>query len=255
MHLSLAGCARRAGAVLALLVLAGCGGPRLARAPLPAADLSGHWVLDAAASDDAATLIVTALPKPRVQRKRDVVDYADRAAAPDRGGTDDGRGRGGSGGRRSRSGADRGGDSRQGPVADVVPAWGRLSPKEFVAAFVMPPLRLDIVQESSLVRVGAGDRPRAFEPGDEEAVAVTDRFGSRAVRAGWTGDAFLITSYDGPRLSVVEQLRRSRDDRLERLVEFQARSVSSLKVRSVYRRATDEELETGLLDGPPPPTR
>jgi len=95
--------------------------------------------------------------------------------------------------------------------------------------------------------------PRAFEPGDEEAVTVNDRYGSRAVRAGWLADAFVIRSEDRQRLHLVEQFRRGRDGRLERTVEFSAPQVKTLHVRSVYRLATPAELDAKEADGPPPP--
>ncbi|MCX7058629.1 MAG: hypothetical protein NTZ79_16000 [Proteobacteria bacterium] len=239
--------------VFATLLMAGCGTPRLASAPLPAADLSGQWVLDPAASDDALRLITAALPLPKIRRPRE--DDVDGALLPSA--RDDGNGRTGRGGGRRGGSADGGRGEPQPPTrsAEVASSWGKLTPRDFVGAFVLPPERLSVVQQPSLMRVGAGDRPRAFEPGDEEAVTVNDRYGSRAVHAGWKADAFVITSQDGGRLDVVEQLRHNRDDRLERVVEFHARSVKSIHVRSVYRRATPLELQTGSVDGPPAPNR
>jgi hypothetical protein len=243
-----------AGLATSLVVVAGCGTPRLAGAPQPEADLSGQWVLES--GDDAAKLITAALPAPRKPRPERT--DADMMPMPREGG-DNGASRGGgrSGGRGGGRSGGRGDDqAQQRPAADPAPVWGRLSPREFVAAFVMPPTRLDVAQQPALVRVGAGDRPRAFEPGDEEPVTVSDRYGSRAVRAGWAADAFVINSEDGRRLHVVEQLRRSRDGRLERTVDFSAAMVKSLKVHSVYRRATPAELDGSQFEGPPaPPVR
>lgn len=237
----------RALALGAALVLGGCGATRLASLPQPEANLSGQWVLET--GDDAARLISAALPKPQPLRPRPQRDPDLMSIDRDRG---NGGGRGG-----GRGGRGGGGDPQAMATVmqDRPTAWGRLSPREFVTAFVMPPARLDVAQQPTLVRVGAGDRPRAFEPGDEEAVTLNDRYGSRAVRAGWIADAFVITSVDGSRLHVVEQLRRTRDDRLERTVEFQAPQIHSIRVHSVYRRARPEELETGRLDGPPAPAR
>lgn len=237
--------ARVVAGLLTGLLVAGCGTPRLGRVPQPDADLSGRWVLES--GDDAARLIAAALPKPRkppVERERER-DDPNMMPMP----------RGGDGGG-ARRGGGRGADQAQGaPRPESVAASGRLSARDFVAAFVMPPQRLDVVQQPALMRVGAGDRPRVFEPGDEEPVTVTDRYGSRAVRAGWIADAFVINSDDGHQLHVVEQLRRDRDGRLERTVEFNAPSLKTLKVRSLYRRATPAELDVAQADGPPSPVR
>jgi hypothetical protein len=235
----------RAGAIVAAFALGACGSTRLAIAPQPEANLSGQWILES--GDDAARLIAAALPKPQVHKPSAQRDpelmIGDRGPGARRGGSSSGRGGGGQSQPAMTQAPDR-------PAA-----WGRLTPRDFVSAFVLPPERLDVAQQPALVRVGAGDRPRAFEPGDEQPVTVNDRYGSRAVRAGWIADAFVITSADGPRLNVVEQLRRNRDDRLERTVEFQAPQIHSIRVHSVYRRATPVELETTRLDGPPLPLR
>jgi hypothetical protein len=229
---------------LVALLLGACGTPRLASRPQPDADLSGRWVLES--GDDAAQMIAAALPRPRKPRAEREPSDPDLMRMP-RDGT--GQRRGGRGGDQSQQSQ----HAQQAVPSDATPVWGRLSPREFVAAFVMPPQRLDVVQQPALVRVGAGDRPRAFEPGDEDAVTVNDRYGSRAVRAGWIADAFVITSDDRQRLHLVEQFRRGRDGRLERTVEFSAPQVKSLRVHSVYRLATPAELDAKEIDGPPPP--
>lgn len=221
-----------------------CGTPRLARQPEPAADLSGHWVLDPAASDDAAALITAALPTkkpPSPVQAAPTPDPQQRSTRPPGGGQ---RGRGNNS---TTSAAPRA------PEPD--PAWGRARPGDFVAAFALPPQRLDVVQEPSLVRLATGERVRAFEPGDDEPLSLTDRFGSRHVRAGWTHDELLIASNDGSRLSVVEHYRRRADDRLERRVEFSAQGVKSLKIKTSYRRATAAEIDATPSEGPPAPVR
>ncbi len=232
---------RAGAAALAALALGACGTPRLGSRPQPDADLSGRWVLES--GDDAAQLIAAALPRPRKPRVEREPTDPDLMRMP-RDGT--GQRRGGRGGQQSEQ-------ARPAAAADPNPAWGRISPREFVSAFVLPPQRLDVVQQPALVRVGVGDRPRAFEPGDEEAVTVNDRYGSRAVSAGWLADAFVIRSEDRQRLHLVEQFRRGRDGRLERTVEFSAPQVKTLHVRSVYRLATPAELDAKEADGPPPP--
>ena len=239
--------ARRRAAIALLtaasaLLATACGTARLARQPEPNADLSGHWVLDPAASDDAAALIAAALPTKKPPPPVQAASTPD----PQQRST---RQPGGSrrGGNNTTSAAPRA------PEPD--PAWGRARPGDFVAAFALPPQRLDVFQEPSLVRLATGERVRAFEPGDDEPLSVTDRFGSRHVRAGWTHDELLIASNDGSRLSVVEHYRRRADDRLERRVEFSAQGVKSLKIKTQYRRATAAEIDATPSEGPPAPVR
>ena len=252
---------RPIGALIASgLLLAGCGTPRFAAAPQPVVDLSGQWLLDPAASDDAAKMIVAITPKPRPWTARDR-DAAAAAATQSAGGGQGGQGgRGGQGGQGGQRGQGRRGgrsDDQSGavpaPVSDQVPSWGKVRPGDFIAAFAMPPSMLTIEQLPSRVRVSVSDqRRREFLPGDDQPYSVTDRYGSRKVSAGWSRDEFLIHSADGSRLTVVEHVRRRPDDRLEYVVEFSAQGLKSLTVHSTYRRATTAEL-AAPLEGPPPP--
>ena len=240
--------APRRRAAIALLTAASallptaCGTPRLARQPDPTANLSGHWVLDPAASDDAVALIAAALPTKKPPPPVQVSSSPDPQQRST--GQPGGSRRGGNG---TTSAAPRA------PEPD--PAWGRARPGDFVAAFALPPQRLDVVQEPSLVRLASGERVRAFEPGDDEPLSITDRFGSRHVRAGWTHDELLIASNDGSRLSVVEHYRRRADDCLERRVEFSAQGVKSLTIKTQYRRASPAEVDAAPSEGPPAPRR
>jgi hypothetical protein len=237
------------------LLLAGCGTPRFERAPQPVVDLSGQWVLEPAASDDAAKMIAEITPKPRpwTDKDRRAQAAADAAAQS----TGQGGGQGGQGGQGNR-GSRRGGHGEdQGTaaprVSDTLPAWGRVRPGDFISAFAMPPPAITIEQRPASVRIGIGEaRRREFQPGDEAPFSVTDRYGSRKVSAGWRRDEFLIHSADGSRLTVVEHYRRRADDRLETVVEFSAQGLKSLNVHSVYRRATSAELQAPS-EGPPAP--
>lgn len=231
------------------LLLAGCGTPRFASTPQAVVDLSGHWVLDPAASDDAAKMIAAITPKPRPRPPTER-----QAAVPPTttgGSSRDGSGQGSRGGHHGSRADEQ--SSGAMPATDQPPAWGKVRPADFIAAFAMPPATLEIEQQATRMRIGATDaRRREFQPGDDQPFSVTDRYGSRKVGAGWQGDAFVIHSADGSRLTVVEQFRRRTDDRLEMLVEFKAHGLNSLSVHSVYRRATAAELEAPS-EGPPPP--
>jgi hypothetical protein len=235
--------------VLAILVLAGagCGGPHLAREPRPAVDLAGHWVLDPTASDDAARIVNAALPKPS---KRPTDDTQPPSMA--NGNQPNRTGGGHRGGRDSTSG--NGQNSGSSAVEQpALPAWGKLGPGEFVRAFALPPARLDIAEQPALVVISQGERRRAFQPGDEEPVSVNDRFGSRSVQAGWDGADFVIDSTDGTRLKIVERYRQLPNDRLALNLEFRAQRVKTMRIQTVYRRATASELAAPTPDGPPSP--
>jgi hypothetical protein len=229
------------------LLTAGCGDRRLARAPLPPADLTGHWMLDPAASDDAAALIAAAIPKPRAQPRPEA------APGPAPGGDDTTSGRRGGRSSGGRRGATTGGGAAGGRTAASEPEWGRRGPGEFVRSFALPATRLDIVAQADRVSITAGERHRAFEPGAEDPVAVTDRFGSRDVRAGWDKSEFVIESSDRSRLKVVERFRRGANDTLESALDFSAQGIKSLHVHAVYRRASAAEAASSALDGPPAP--
>ncbi len=241
----------RIGALLASgLLVAGCGTPHFAREPKPPADLSGRWVLDRSASDDAAALIAASVPAPKhpppVQPRAE--------SWPPQGGQPPGGQRGsGSGSGSRRSGRDQSQSEARAAPADAPSSWGRLRPAEFVSAFATPPPTLEIDARPGQVSLGSAAHRRNFEPGDEQPDSITDRYGSRRVSAGWQADEFIVHSEDGSRLKVVEHYRRRGDDRLELVVDFQAAGVKSLTVRSVYRRATPAELEAASEAGPPEP--
>ena len=241
------------GGALASLTLAGigCGGAAFERAPRPAADLSGHWVYVAEASDDAAAIILAAMPKPArpVRLDRDPTGY------PVEDGTG-GRTGGQSGGRQGgqRRGAQGGvGGASSNPNAGAPPVWGRGNPLEFVRAFAFPAPRLELSSTPDLLTLAQGERRRSFQPGDEEPLSVNDRYGSRTVRAGWDAAVFNIRSASTTRLSVLETFKQLSGDRLGTLVEFSTPGMRTVKVRSVYRRATAGELAAAPPDGPPVP--
>ena len=218
-------------------------------------DLSGHWVVDPAMRADAEKLISDSLPKPRPPRRERAAttDGGGRDPRPDSGDGGGGRGgRGGGGGQ--RRGQQQSGQSGQQPVSDRPTAYGRESPAAFVRAFALPPMRLDLEQSTATVAVGTADRRRSFVPGDEDPRSVTDRFGSRHVQAGWQSDEFVIIAADGNRLNVREHYRLLPKDLLEVNIEFQATGLKALKLRAVYRRATDAEIEAEVREqGPPAP--
>ena len=245
------------GGALAALILAsaGCGGPSFERDPRPTVDLAGHWVYVASASDDANAIILAALPKPRrpAWGDRDPSAggmMADGSAGPPGGGGNGGQRRGGRGRDTSNTTASQY-DPSLGPA--VLPAWGRGSAGDYVRAFALPAPRLDLAMQPALVTVTQGDRRRSFQPGDDEPFSVNDRFGSRIVRAGWNGTTFLVKSTGGTRLSILESFRRVSHDQLATEVDFSAQGVKTVKIHSVYRRATASEIAAPPPEGPPVP--
>jgi len=231
---------RRAAVGCALaLVVAGCGGPSFERAPRSAVDLGGHWMLEPTASDDALAIIRASIPKPRPRP-------ADASTMPisDPGPVDPRRGGRGGGG---------GGGNVTAQQAATPPAWGRNSAGDFLRAFAMPATRLDVVEQPDLVTFAQAERRRSFTPGDDEPLSFTDRFGSRTVRAGWDGQAFVVQSSDGSRLHVLERYERVANDRLRYSLELSVQGLRTMKIHSIYRRATEAELAAPPPDGPPAP--
>jgi hypothetical protein len=240
-------------ALLAVAVLAGCGGPRLTVEPARAVDLQGTWRLDRTASDDAQAIVAAALPKP----KRGGMRGGPRAdgPAPDGGVRGDGgRGAPGDGGPRGDERGDAG--LRAASMRDGdIPRWR--DPGGMARSLALPAI---------VVRVGGGprelvlvqdDRRRTFTPGDDTPYSVTDRFGTRQMRAGWDREEFVVESRDRAGLELVERFRRGASpDTLVATVTLKARGLDDIRVSSVYRRATDAANPAPPLDdGPPAPLR
>jgi hypothetical protein len=208
-------------------------------------------VLDPAASDDASRLVEAALPK---TVKHASWDRAADTSTDNQSGQPGQPGRSGGGHRGGRGGGSDAGRSGSSGAAHQPSAMsGGRSPAEFVRAFALPAPRLEIAEEPTLVVITQGERRRAFQPGDEEPVSVTDRFGSRSVQAGWVGADFVIDSRDGSRLKIVERYRQLPNDRLASTLDFNAQGIKTLRIRTVYRRATAAELAAPPLEGPPAP--
>ncbi len=225
------------GGLLAAVALAcaGCA-TTYQRAPRPATDLSGHWVLDPAASDDAAKLIEDAVPK---FRRR-----PDWEQPPQLVQQSTGQGPGGRNG---------GGQTQTVQVVVRPPSWARLGARDFLTAFALPAAHLDLNQAPASIELDQAGRRRRFEPGDDTPRSVTDRYGSRTVISGWDGAEFVVKSEDAGHLAVEERFRLSAPDRLTTVVAFKAERLKGITVRSVYRRASADELAAAPPEGPPAP--
>jgi len=63
----------------------------------------------------------------------------------------------------------------------------------------------------------------------------------------------VIESTDGSRLKIVERYRQLANDRLVSNLEFKAQRIKTVKIQTVYRRASAAELAAPPPDGPPSP--
>lgn len=238
------------------LALGGCGAPRLAVEPARTVELQGTWRLDRGASDDAQALVAAALPKPKRGAGRppdgDVHggDGSGRGGGPGGGGGDRGGARGG--GRDDGSGGELG--SRLASVRDDGPRWR--DPGGMARAFAVPAVLLRIADNPHELVLLQDGRRRAFAPGDDTPYSVTDRYGTRQIRAGWDHEEFVVESRDPAGLEVVERFRRgAAPDTLVAQVTVKARGLDAIRVSSLYRRASGEVTAPLADDGPPAPLR
>ena len=231
---------RGATTVLALGLLAGCMSTSLNGEPRSrASDPSGRWLLDPAASDDALKIIGAATPVPRAPPP---------VMSPPSGPDDEGGGRG------------QRGPSGQGGPSNAARAFDdnapRLRPSErlqFVRAAAVPAEELVIERDERLVTVVQGDRRRRFELAAEDPPTITDRYGSRRIRAGFDGDRLTIESIDGGRVRLEDVWRPGAEaGTLVSDVTLKAWDFKSIHVRSVYRRAGAGTALPHASDGPTP---
>lgn len=256
--------AHGAAVALACTLLAGCGGPRLAPDPAAATDLQGVWLLDPAASDDAHALIAAALPPPprHVRRPPPPTDDVGLPGDPGRGGPGGGDGRfpgrgrgqdGGRGGEGGRGTSSSGTRDDSGTPAEAPPprAVGALA-----EALALPPHVLRITQGARTLTIDQDGRRRAFAPGDDTPYSVTDRFGTRSLRAGWERSEFVVVGRSGNSLELVERFRRgAAPDTVIAVTTLKAPGLHDLRISSTYRRATGEPPPPSAAEGPPAPVR
>lgn len=243
-------------ALAAVLATSGCFHESLGAASAAQVDLSGQWILDATASDDALKLIKDATPPPP-KPQPPPSGGADPCALVAPGGGSGGGGSGGSGrGRRS-------GGSQQSPNQPTCTDSGLIStdsgPRlrssdraQFVRSVVVPAEVVEIEQGPERMRIVQGERHREFEPGLTDPVSVTDRYGSRQIHAGWNGRDFVIRSEDRNRVSIEERLRAgAQPGTLEVEVTLKAWNLRKIHSRAVYRHGDGSAMPLPAADGPP----
>ncbi len=215
----------------AAFALSACGGPRLAADPPPAAELSGTWRLDPAASDDADAIIAAAVPKPRRTPTRPLL--------PD-----------------PPSRTDAGSALPPRSATRPEPEFGTGGATTFARAFAAPATTLRIGSSPREIVIDQDGRRRRLAPGDETPYSVTDRFGTRSVRAGWERAEFVIVSRNSSGFELVERLARgAAPDTLATTVTLKARGLDPIRVQSLYRRAPDVLPAPSAAEGPPAPVR
>jgi hypothetical protein len=236
------------GAVAALLslLLASCMATSLGPEPRGrGTDPSGRWLLDPAASDDAQKQIRASLPAPRAQPSP---LPASGAPAPGGGAAGDG------------SRGQRGSAARDGSSANAARAYDDNSPRlrpterlQFVRSATVPAEVLVIERDGTALTIVQGDRRRHFELAAEDPPTITDRYGSRRVRAGFSGDALMVESVDGGRVRLEETWRPGPEaGTLISDVTLKAWDFKSIHVRSLYRRAGADAPLPAANDGPTP---
>lgn len=243
-------CHGRLAVTLVLIAsLGGCVAGPLARAPSSAAaGPTGHWVLDAAASDDAQKAIVAALPPVPKPDERPYQPPGAGQPSDDTAATR--RGRGGQGQRSAQSNA----QSNALTGEDSGPRL-RLSERlQFVRAVVVPSDDLILERSGDVMTILQADRQRRVELGAEDPPTVTDHYGSRRIRAGFSGNDLRVESEDHGHVSLSELWRRAPEpDTLVSEVTLKAWNFKTIHVRAVYRRApADPAAIPRSSEGPTP---
>jgi len=174
----------------------------------------------------------------------------DLISADGRGSANRGGGMGGGRGGRSGSPDDRASSSSQ-SYEPLPAAYGKLKPSDFIKAFVMPADRLEIRLSNDQIVLQQDSRVRTLLAGDEQPYSVSDRYGSRAVTAGFSGQKLMVLSQDKQRLSVQESFEINSQGLLE-TIKFEARGLKSITAHFWYRRAKAED-QVIPNEGPPQP--
>jgi hypothetical protein len=258
----------RAGALagaLAASLLASC--TTITTAPSDSR-LSGHWVLDPAASDDAAARVgqaVTDAVKKMRARRLGTAGEVGGGGAGGSGGAGGGGGTGGGGGRRGsgnpRSGPDQGagpgqapepaqptaprGDGTDDAPESIIDQYGntrllgpdlRALSANLVHA-VSGPREVELQVDGDSVRVRADGLPaRDYRLG--EGFSRFDEYGTARMQPGWSGDAFVLRARYTNGASVTERYEVLRgQSALTRTIDLVDPVVGKLQLHSLYRPA------------------
>ena len=222
--------------MVAAAVLAGCGLSRLDESPSKTVDMSGSWILDAAASDDPKPLLDKLRPKPLKRGWGAPPDdgMGDEAGPP--AGGQQGGGQGG-GGRGRRGGG-------QGQPALVY----RNSNDAYLYTTVMKMFQADLAragymtikQSADRFAIDYGSAVRSFTPGSVSVVSAA--WGVADQSSGWKGKDFLIQVKPQTGVASYERYSLSEDgQRLTEELRLGGGEFPSVKLKRVYAR-TDKPI-------------
>jgi hypothetical protein len=244
--------ARALASALAVSLLAACA--TITSAPADSR-LSGHWVLDAAASDDVGARVAQALVEARKRmRARRPVGAVDSG-----GGGPGGGGRRGSGG--AGSGPDQGGGAGQAPEPapgaaprtdgtddnpeSIIDQYGntRLLGPDFRALSanlvhaVSNPREIELDVNGDTVRVRTEGLPaRDYRLG--EGFSRFDEYGTAHMQPSWSADAFVLRARYTTGASITERYQVAKgQSTLTRTVDVVDPVIGKLQLHSLYRPA------------------
>lgn len=205
----------RAGLLLALILLAGCAGEKLAPAPAAGVDLSGHWKLNIADSDDPLRL-------------GQALDSVGNPAA-NAGQT------GGRGGRGGRGGGQGGGAGAAGPGFGQ-PIGAPLDASAVNEILQWPGRDLEITQLAGVAAFESDNDKRIYQP--TQPGRKKTKHGTHRI-VGWSGSTLVIQIYpDDDRPQYEEHYELSTDgQRLVQLVLIKSGRMTGFSMSRVWDRA------------------
>jgi len=201
--------------------------------PKEPTNLGGHWQRDAAASDDARSILADAFAAAKEQRGAG-------GGGGKRGMGGGGMG-GGMGGGRGGMGGGRGGMGGGGQRGAAAQGSGGHSNAETMHKqldrFVLPPERLDIEQAAHDIHMtyDTDKQTRTLTPGEKSTVI--DDHGSSQIEPKWKGNTLTVHTTIGTRLTVDEEYALSKDgSELLETLKLSGGSTKAVTIKSTYRR-------------------
>lgn len=213
-------------AVAALLASSAC---TTTQAPADS-QLTGHWRLDPAASDNVSAKLADAISRAQARlRKR-------RSYLVGRGGTSGG-GTGGNGG----TGAGGNSDENLDLPGDFLGNGGRIAPdfrnlRQQLAQNLATPSGLVLDVQPDAVQVQRDALP-AHDYASGETITRFDEYGTARLQSSWSGNAFVLRQRYTSGAQLIERYEVDPNGLLIYSRSLQDPTIGKLEVRSVYRRA------------------